>query len=87
LPRGCREAKIPARVIGSITIAAQPNIGGMWRASYVIAGAALALWGLFGAVAAWARIASLVIGGALLIEGVIGFCLGCWVLGRGSKST
>jgi ABC-type transport system involved in multi-copper enzyme maturation permease subunit len=74
------------RVIGSITIAAQPNIGGMWRASYVIAGAALTLWGLFGAVAAWARIAALVIGGALLIEGVIGFCLGCWVLGRGSKS-
>ncbi len=54
-------------------MAAQPNIGGIWRASYVLGGIALALWGLFGAEATWARIVSLVFGGALLVEGGIGF--------------
>ena len=52
---------------------AQPNIGGLWRTGYVLAGIALALWGLFGANSAWAKIASFVFGGALLVEGVIGF--------------
>ncbi len=59
--------------VGSTAMAAQSNIGGIWRTSYVLAGIALALWGLFGAEAAWARIVSLVFGGALLVEGVIGF--------------
>ncbi len=54
-------------------MALMPNLGGMTRAGYVVAGVALAAWGLFGANAAWARIPSLVIGGALIVEGLIGF--------------
>ena len=50
-----------------------PNLGGMWRAGYVIVGAVLAAWGLFGANAAWAIILSLALGGALIVEGLIGF--------------
>ena len=49
-----------------------PNLAGKWRAGYLLAGVALAAWGLFGAVAAWARIASLVGGGILTVEGLIG---------------
>ncbi len=50
-----------------------PNLGGTSRAGYVIAGAILAAWGLFGANAAWTIILSLVLGGALIVEGLIGF--------------
>ena len=49
-----------------------PNLAGKWRAGYLLAGLALAAWGLFGAVAAWARIAWLVGGGILIVEGLIG---------------
>ncbi len=49
------------------------NLVGKWRAGYLLAGVALAAWGLFGAQATWARIASLAAGGVLVIEGLIGF--------------
>ncbi len=54
-------------------MAALPNLGGMSRAGYVVAGVALVCWGLFGADAGWARILWAVPGGALIVEGLIGF--------------
>ena len=54
-------------------MAVVPNLGGVTRAVYVLLGVALAAWGLFGAEADWARITWAVIGGALIVEGVIGF--------------
>ncbi len=53
-------------------MAALPNLGGMSRTGYVAAGVALACWGLFGAGAGWARILWAVLGGALVVEGLIG---------------
>ncbi len=54
-------------------MALTPNLAGKWRAVYLLAGMALALWGLFGAQGSWARIALLVIGGVVIVEGLIGF--------------
>lgn len=50
-----------------------PNLAGKWRAGYLLAGLALAAWGLFGAVVAWSRIACLAGGGILIVEALIGF--------------
>jgi fatty acid desaturase len=55
------------------SMAALPNLGGMSRAGYVVAGIALAAWGLFGANAGWVEVLWLVVGGTLIVEGVIGF--------------
>jgi hypothetical protein len=54
-------------------MAVLPNLGGMFRAGYVVAGIALAAWGLFGANAGWVKVLWLVVGGTLIVEGVIGF--------------
>jgi hypothetical protein len=52
---------------------AMPNLGGMARGGYVLAGVALAAWGLFGTEAGWARFLCLTGGGVLIVEGLIGF--------------
>ncbi len=54
-------------------MAALPNLGGKARAGYVLTGVVLASWGFFGAEAGWTRILSAVAGGALIVEGLIGF--------------
>ena len=54
-------------------MAAVPNLRGMLRAGYVLAGVCLAGWGVFGAQAAWARVLSAVAGGVLIVEGLIGY--------------
>ncbi len=54
-------------------MAALPNLRGMSRAGYVLAGVCLAGWGVFGAEAVWARVLSAVGGGILIVEGLIGF--------------
>ncbi|HEX2712236.1 MAG TPA: hypothetical protein VHM88_08440 [Candidatus Acidoferrales bacterium] len=54
-------------------MAAIPNLGAMARVGYVLAGVALACWGVFGADATWARILCGVLGGVLIVEGIIGF--------------
>lgn len=54
-------------------MAATPNLGGMARAGYLLAGVALAAWGVYGTEASWARILSLTGGGVLIVEGLIGF--------------
>lgn len=62
-----------------------PNLNGKLRAAYFLAGVVVAMWGLFGAVASWARITWLACGGLVLVFGIIGFCPFLWLFGmRGS---
>ncbi len=52
---------------------AESNVGGIARLSYIVAGAALASWGLWGADKGWTQWAWLSLGGVLLILGLIGY--------------
>jgi DUF2892 family protein len=54
-------------------MAAQPNIAGMARLLYVVAGVALASWGLWGADQGWTQWAWLALGGVVLVLGIIGY--------------
>ena len=54
-------------------MAAEPNIGGLGRLLYLVAGAAAAIWGLWGADQGWKQWAWLVVGGAVLVLGMIGY--------------
>jgi hypothetical protein len=52
---------------------AEPNIVGVARLLYVVAGAAVASWGLWGADQGWTQWTWLALGGALLVLGAIGY--------------
>jgi hypothetical protein len=68
-------------------MAAQPNVSGMARLSYVAAGAAIAGWGLWGANQGWTQWSWLALGGALLVLGVIGYSpLHAWISKREPKA-
>jgi hypothetical protein len=54
-------------------MAAQTNIAGMARLLYVAGGAGAAIWGLWGADGGWPRGAWLILGGAALVLGIIGY--------------
>jgi protein-S-isoprenylcysteine O-methyltransferase Ste14 len=54
-------------------MAAQPNIAGMARLIYVVAGAAAAGWGLWGSDEGWTQWTWLTLGGVALVLGIIGF--------------
>jgi hypothetical protein len=54
-------------------MAAQPNVAGMARLLYLVAGAGLASWGLWGAGSGWTQWAWLGFGGVILILGLIGY--------------
>lgn len=54
-------------------MAAEPNVVGVARLLYVVAGAAVASWGLWGADQGWTQWTWLVLGGALLVLGAIGY--------------
>jgi hypothetical protein len=54
-------------------MAAQPNVAGMARLLHVVAGAALASWGLWGADQGWTQWAWLLLGGVVLVLGIIGY--------------
>ena len=54
-------------------MAAQPNVAGMARLLYVVAGAGLASWGLWGADRGWTQWTWLLLGGVVLVLGVIGY--------------
>jgi len=54
-------------------MAAEPNIRGMARLLYAVAGAAFASWGLWGADQGWTQWVWLVLGGTILILGAIGY--------------
>jgi hypothetical protein len=54
-------------------MAAEPNIAGMARLLYIVAGTALASWGLWGADPGWTQWTWLSLGGFVLVLGLIGF--------------
>jgi len=54
-------------------MAAQPNLSGIARSVYVVAGLGLMAWGFFGVESAWLRLAAPVGGAILVIEGLIGY--------------
>jgi len=54
-------------------MAAEPNVAGVARLLYLVAGAAVASWGLWGADQGWTQWSWLVLGGALLVLGLIGY--------------
>lgn len=54
-------------------MAAKPNVAGMARLFYLIAGAAVASWGLWGADQGWTQWSWLALGAALLVFGLIGY--------------
>jgi hypothetical protein len=60
---------------------AEPNVAGMARLLYLVGGAALASWGLWGADPGWTQWTWLALGGALLVFGAIGFSpLHAWLV-------
>ena len=54
-------------------MAAEPNIAGMARLLYLVAGASVASWGLWGADQGWTQWTWLGLGGLLLVLGIIGY--------------
>lgn len=54
-------------------MAAEPNVTGVARFLYIVAGGALAGWGLWGADPGWTQWAWLALGAALLVLGAIGY--------------
>jgi Inner membrane protein YgaP-like, transmembrane domain len=54
-------------------MAAEPNITGMARLLYIVAGVGVASWGLWGAAPGWTQVTWLVLGGVVLVLGLIGF--------------
>jgi len=54
-------------------MATQPNVTGMARLLYIVAGVGLAAWGLWGADQGWTQWTWLVLGGVLLVLGVVGY--------------
>lgn len=54
-------------------MAAEPNIAGMARLLYFLAGAALIGWGLWGADQGWTQWTWLILGGVILVLAIIGY--------------
>ncbi len=66
-------------------MAAQPNLAGKLRLGYTLTGLALIAWGFFMADSETSRLIAPILGGVLLIEGLIGYCPACALLGLGSR--
>lgn len=62
-----------------------PNLAGRLRLGYIAGGAAIIHWGFFYADPGSGRLLECLVGAALLIEGLIGYCPACALLGLGSK--
>ena len=54
-------------------MAAEPNVAGLARLLYLLVGAAVASWGLWGADQGWTQWTWLAVGGVLLVLGLIGY--------------
>lgn len=52
---------------------AEPNVAGMARLLYLVAGSATAGWGLWGADQGWSQWTWVILGGVLLVLGAIGY--------------
>ena len=66
-------------------MAAEPNLPGALRVAYALAGLALVWWGLFQTESDWLHYLLPVLGGMLVVEGSIGFCVACAAFGLGKK--
>jgi hypothetical protein len=67
-------------------MAAVANIVGMARLLYLVAGAAVVSWGLWGANQGWTEWSWLVFGGLLLVLGLIGYSpLHAWFVKKDQK--
>ena len=62
-----------------------PNLAGPLRLGYIIAGSVLVIWGIFYAAPGLTRDVLVIIGAAVLVEGLIGFCVVRAMLGLGGK--
>jgi hypothetical protein len=68
-------------------MAAQPNVAGVARLLYLVGGAAVASWGLWGADQGWTQRTWLGLGGALLVLGLIGYSpLHAWFAKKNQKA-
>lgn len=54
-------------------MAAEPNIAGLARLLYFLAGAAVVGWGLWGADRGWTQWSWLTLGGTVLVLAIIGY--------------
>jgi hypothetical protein len=54
-------------------MAAEPNVVGIARLAYVVAGIAAACWALWGADPGWTKMAWLTLGGLTMVLGIIGY--------------
>jgi hypothetical protein len=54
-------------------MAAEQNVWGIARLLYILAGTAIASWGLWGASPGWTQWTWLVLGGVILVLGLIGY--------------
>ena len=69
-------------------MAAEPNVAGMARLLYIVAGATVASWGLWGADQGWMQWAWLALGGVLMVLGLIGYSpLHAWLRKNDQKAT
>jgi hypothetical protein len=69
-------------------MAAEPNMAGMARLLYIVAGVGLASWALWGADAGWTQWTWLVLGGAVLVLGLIGYSpLHAWFARNAEKAS
>jgi hypothetical protein len=69
-------------------MAAEPNIVGMARLLYIVAGVGLASWGLWGADPGWTQWTWLALGGVVLVLGLVGFSpLHAWLAKKESKAS
>jgi hypothetical protein len=69
-------------------MAAEPNVAGMARLLYLVVGAAVASWGLWGADQGWTQWSWLALGGVLLVLGLIGYSpLHAWLAKKNQKAS
>jgi Protein of unknown function (DUF2892) len=69
-------------------MAAEANAAGMARLLYLVVGAAVASWGLWGADQGWTQWAWLALGGVLLVLGLIGYSpLHAWLAKKHQKAS
>jgi hypothetical protein len=68
-------------------MAVQPNLNGMPRFGYVVAGLAMMAWGFFYADQGFPHYAWPIVGASVLIAGIIGFCPVVAALGLGGKKS
>ncbi len=66
---------------------AEPNLSTRFRIGYVVAGLLLMAWGFFWTQKGWWHYLAPVLGGIVLVEGLIGYCVLCAAFGIGVRRT